>query len=873
MRINLFSFQVRIAALTTCAILFLSINAPSPKQFRSRIASPALMNDPDYETENEPASEREDDSEGRNDWFTFQRAYPFDSVPPDARNKAWKAASKIKLASFTAQATDDWRPIGPSPSNPTFPNWGATSGRVNAVAVSPSSSRIVLAGSSTGGIWRSSDSGASFAPVSDNQTDLAIGSIAFSKSNPSIVYAGMGDTKLGYLGSGVLKSTDEGKSWTRINNNTLPVLGTISKIEVDQSNPNRVYVAQYSKLSNDKVISSGFYISTDGGVNWSRKLAGAPRDFSLAPNDSKTIYVGSMQIEMETDPPAGLYRSTDGGDTWKTFFTFRYDVKRRRDLRVAVAPSNPQTVYAYHGGVEDSFFLARLRVSTNGGTTWNDLGTSGFDTGQFGYNTYLEVDPANEKTMYIGSRDVFRSTDGGVSWTNLTQSFTQDSFGFSYTPFIAKAHPDQHGFAFVPGSPNQFYIGNDGGLYKTVDGGNSFQSLNSSLTLTQFTSIALHPTDPNISYGGTQDNGTQRRFPGLNRWREISTGDGGRIVINPTNPNVVFITYIRGTIYRYSGDGGFVEAQIAWDDSFGEPLNAPRIGFYAPLVGNAIDSTIYFGTWRLFISNNHGDSWFDPSGGMDLTKGITDKAPDVISAIGIGRSNTSVIYTGSAQGRAMVSLDAGATWKEITSGLPDRSITKIVVDPENSATAFMTFSGFKSGHIFKTTDTGATWQDISGNLPDIPTNSILIDPLNPKILYAATDVGVFRSKTGGTSWQPFNEGMPPVVAQDFSAQSNGLIQVATYGRGAFEIVGNTRPTIGNATWDGKKKLKIEGSAFGDQSRVFINGIDRTKYLSSSSDTSVTLKKKANKLGLKAGDNALQLFNSNDVASNTFTLRL
>ncbi|HKP85054.1 MAG TPA: hypothetical protein VJZ26_03090 [Blastocatellia bacterium] len=869
MRFRKFSFLARIASLTICALLIPGGNAPSSKHSPSTIATHA----PAAGTLDEPATERDDDPDGRNDWFVFQRAYPDNSIPPDARRKAWAAASRIKLESFTTQAARGWRSIGPSPSNPTFPNWGLTSGRVNAVAVSPANSRIVLAGSATGGIWRSSDSGASFAPVTDDQADLAVGSLAFSKSNPSIVYAGMGDAKLGYLGSGVLKSTDEGKTWARASNATLPSPGLISKIEVDPSNSNRVFLAQYSKLSENKLTSSGFYISTDGGVSWARKLAGAPRDVSIDPSNSQTIYVGLVRIEKETDPDGGLYRSTDGGSSWKTLFTFEYDLKKRRDIRVAVAASHPQTVYAYHGGTEDDLFLARFRVSTNGGATWTDLGTPGLDTAQFGYNTYLVTDPREEKTVYVGSRDVFRSTDGGLSWANLTRSFSFDGGGFSYNPFDAKAHPDQHAFAFVPGTSNQFYIGNDGGVYKTTDGGNTFQSLNSTLSLTQFTSIALHPTDPTITYGGTQDNGTQRRFTGLDRWYEIATGDGGRVVINPVNPNIVFVTYTRGTIYRYLSDSGYVEGQVAWDDTFNEPIKEPRIAFYPPLVGNGVDSTLYFGTWQLFVSNSLGDSWFSPASGVDLTKGVTEKAPDVLSAIGVGRANTNVIYTGSVQGRAMVSTNTGGTWTDITQGLPDRSITRIIVDPASSATAFITFSGFKAGHIFKTTDTGATWQDISGNLPDIPTNSLLIDPLNPNILYAATDVGVFRSKSGGTSWQPFNNGMPPVIAQDFSARPDGLIQVATYGRGAFEIIGNTRPSISNATWDGKKKLKIEGGGFGDDARVLINGTDRTKFLTSASDTSITLKKKANKLGLNSGDNTLQVINSNDVASRAFTLKL
>ena len=229
-------------------------------------------------------------------------------------------------------------------------NWGLTSGRINTVAVSPANTHVVIAGSSTGGIWRSSNDGNSFVAVSDDQVDLAVGSIAFSKSNPTVVYAGMGDTKAGYLGSGVLKSLDEGRTWSRVSNSSLPSPGTISRIEVDPENANRVYVAQYSKLSGSKVTSSGLYVSTDGGVNWSRLFAGAPRDIVIDPADSRRLYLGLSRIDAATDPAFGLYRSTDRGSTWSVMLTAQFDLNLRRDIRVALSPANPQMLYVYYGG-------------------------------------------------------------------------------------------------------------------------------------------------------------------------------------------------------------------------------------------------------------------------------------------------------------------------------------------------------------------------------------------------------------------------------------------------------------------------------------------------------------------------------------------
>ncbi|HSF22688.1 MAG TPA: hypothetical protein VLE20_00570, partial [Blastocatellia bacterium] len=310
-----------------------------------------------------PPGERDrEDLDGRDDWFYFQRTYPSHALPKDARRAAWDRKRRVEInAPVEASASGNWLPIGPSPTVPAFSNnWGLTSGRVNAIAVSPVNPRVVVAGSSTGGIWRSSNEGNSFIPVTDDQVDLAVGSIAFSKSSPSVVYAGMGDTKLGYLGSGVLKSVDEGRTWSRVSNSSLPSPGTISKIEVDPTNSNRVYVAQYSKLSGSRVTSSGFFISTDGGVNWIRTLAGAPRDIAIDTGNPNRLYLGLSRIDSALDPSFGLYRSTDRGSTWSAVFTDQFDLTQRRDIRVATSSSDQQALYVYYGGWKLGIFGARF---------------------------------------------------------------------------------------------------------------------------------------------------------------------------------------------------------------------------------------------------------------------------------------------------------------------------------------------------------------------------------------------------------------------------------------------------------------------------------------------------------------------------------
>lgn len=818
----------------------------------------------------------EEDTEGRSDWFIFQRAYPANSIPPDARLRAWESRPRYQLDSLVGpQAAQTWHSIGPSPTvSAWLPFWGLTSGRVNSVAVSPTSSSIVLLGSSTGGIWRSTDRGESFVPVSDDQVDLEVGSLAFSKSSPSIAYAGMGDTKGGYLGSGVLKSTDEGKTWARVSNASLPSPGSIAKLEIDPANPNRLYVAQYSRVAAGKITSSGVYVSIDGGINWSRGLAGAPRDVVIDPGDSRVVYAGLSRIDKDADPPFGLYRSTDSGSTWANLFTAaQYDLTKRRDFRVAVSPANPRMIYAYFGGIVGANLDARLRVSTDAGATWTDRSLDTVDTANLGYNTYLVVDPHNALALYVGSRDLFRSTDGGESWTNLTHNFYNIGAGFQYAPGGSATHTDQHALAFSPADPNEYYVGNDGGISKTTDNGETFRSLNATLTLTQFIGISLHPTNPAISYGGTQDNGTQQRSAD-STWREVSTGDGGHAVINPLDPSVVFMTYVRGDIFRFVNDGQTFELQIGSNGTFGESFENPRIAFYPPFVGNGVDATIYFGTSRLFISTNLGNSWFAPSGFLDLTKGNTDAGRDVLSAIAVARSNTNVIYTGSAQGRAMRSTNGGQSWTDVTGGLPDRSITSITVDSSNPSVAYLTVSGFNTGHVFRTTNMGGTWTDVSAGLPDVPASALLVDPGDSNTIYLGTDIGVFRSTTRGNSWRSFNRGMPPVVVHDFSANASGVIQVATYGRGAYELGGaSDRPSIVAVDFNGKKRLTIDGTGFGDSPMVMINGEDRSFRIAESSDTSILLTGKIKKLGLRSGENTVQVVTSDSLSSNVFTIAI
>ena len=738
--------------------------------------------------------EFEGDSEQREDWFMSQRTYPYAELPADARRRAWLSRpGDARGLNGRLSAATEWQSIGPRPTTSYFPgNWGLTSGRINAIAVSPSNPQLVLIGAATGGVWRSIDGGATFAPTSDNQVDLAVGSIAFAPGNDSIVYAGMGDKAGGYLGTGVLKSTDGGQTWTRINNSTLPARGRISAVVVDQNDPNRVYVAQYSRLQGNSTFSSGFWYSTDGGVNWTQNLPGLARDLVRHPAQPNTYYLAMQRVDDGINPTGGVFKSVDAGQTWTRIYTAPFVTLS--NIKIAVSPAAPQNVYVSMG----SGTTGRLEVSADEGATWTNRGAA-FDTGQISYNFYLFVHPTDANTIYVGTRDLWRTLDGGASYTNLTRNFTITG---GYTPTQSRAHPDQHHFYISPTNPNLIYIANDGGLWRSTDGAATFQTLNSTLGLTMFTSLDLHPTDPAKTYGGTQDNGTQRRSGSQTvGWKEFATGDGGQVIVDPVDPNIIYVTYVYHTIFRYTNGGDTHNGTIGSNTVFGND----RVAFYPPFVGNGVNSNLYFGTYRLHVSTNRGASWTAPGGTQDLTNG----GSDTLSAIGVSRSNPDVIYTGSATGRAMVSVNGGTDWTNVNNGLPNRFIKTIIVSPTDSNVAYLTVSGYDSGHVFKTTNAGATWTNINGNLPNIPTNTLLIDPRNPATIYVGTDVGVFRSATDGTNWETFNIGLPPTIITELDAQPGGLMQVSTYGRGAFEInLSRTAKTPFDFDGDGKADVSV-----------------------------------------------------------------
>jgi photosystem II stability/assembly factor-like uncharacterized protein len=602
--------------------------------------------------------------------------------------------------------------------------------------------------------------------VSDGHVDLSIGSIAFAPSNPNVVYAAMGSD---FLGTGVLRSDDAGASWRQVSGPSFSQRGISLRAVVDPANPNRLWVAQTSRQgagSADQAI--GVLRSEDGGATWKNVLSATVTDLLLVPGSAETLLTAVGASPRNALKP-GIYKSVDGGANWTLIRPAGPFFPMTGEFVLGVPPAMPNRYYAY-GGTDVHTHRHVMNVSDDGGATWRSYSNELPSDKPF----YLGLDPSDANTLYLGFRDLYKSTDGGATWRNLTRAVNEKG---QFDPADSTAHVDQHSFAAIPGA---IYAGNDGGVFKSTDGGASFTSLSPTLSLIQAYGVAAHPSDPATLYLGTQDNGLERRAAD-GTWRELVTGDFGSIAFDPNQPSRVISNYLEGQLIVVNERNE--SSNVTFNATFEQPEIRPRIAFIAPFEQSRTRGTLYFGSYRLHVSDDFGQTWSMPAGALDLTAGKSDR----LRAIGISETDRFAIYTGSQEGRVMVSRDGGFTWRDATAGLPQRTVKAFALDPRNASVAHVALSGYGSDHVFVTRDGGATWTAASPGLPDVPVNALLVDPADADVLYAGTDIGVFRRERG-SDWVLFNQGMPHVLVSDFAVTADNRIIAATYGRGAYELV-------------------------------------------------------------------------------------
>ena len=681
----------------------------------------------------------------RDEWFYRQRAYPSGRIPKDARLKAWRQRQALEMgmkaraaspqSSRTASASVPvWTFIGPQDNN----FWGGnSSGRVTALAIDPRSNETVWAGAADGGVWKTTDGGGHWLPMTDSQPTLSTGAIALDPANPDTVYVGTGEGNLSgdsYGGAGILKSTDGGATWVNIPG---PFAGAaFGGLTVSPANSKVLLAA----------CSSGIYRSADSGATWNNVLPGS-LGTAVVFNPANPAMAWAGIGYSYGDPTNGVYQSGDSGQTWTRVTGSAPNTLPPAGqvgrVAIALAPSNPSAVFVGIGELLGASSAAGSGVygSVDAGKNWTLLAQPGYDPNW--YENTVAVSPANASLLIGGGSPLSLSLDAGMTWA----------------PEPSYIHPDQHAVVFSADG-SIVYIGNDGGVYSTTDTANpeaAWADLNATLGVTQFyPGISLNPANIGVAIGGTQDNGTLI-YSGALIWNWVNCGDGGATAIDPANPMNIYIACITGPAVTKSTDGGATNQSmsVGFDTTEGFP--------WPPYI--AIDPTnpvnlYYTGSKRIYQTTNAAVSWQAISG--DLTNG--QGAPSVVA---IAPSDSNTVYAGTQGGLLQVTRNAlstsGVTWTNRTAGLPQRYITAVAVDPSNPSLAYVTVSGFGSGHVFMTPDGGATWLDISGNLPDSPANDLALDPDLDGTIYAGTDAGLFVTSNTGAAWAPLGTGLPNAI--------------------------------------------------------------------------------------------------------------
>ena len=556
----------------------------------------------------------------------------------------------------------------------------------------------------------------------------------------------------------------------------------IGRVLVDYSNSQRVFAAACGNLftANDE---RGVFRSEDGGQSWQRVLylndSTSAIDLVQHPTNPLILYaamwerIRGLTYRRSFGLSSGIWKSSDGGTTWNEMMTGLPHGSNVGRIGLAIAKSSPNILYAFYD--LDNTDVAVYK-SLNGGQSWTRTSDAALYNNNSNFGWYLgqiRVDPVNPNRVFVMGVNIFKTENGGTSWTSPQSDI----------------HVDHHAMLFDAAN-SRIIEGNDGGLYTSANNGNSWTKINN-MPLTQFYAIDIDYQLPGRIYGGTQDNNSIRTLTGaVNDWEPILGGDGMYTLVDYTNSNTIYAEYQWGNLFR-SDDGGSNMNYISG------PMAADRVNWSAPLAMHPVNpSILYFGTYRIWKSTNKGNSWQAVSN--DLTAGINNYFYSV-TTIAISPINPSIIIAGTGDGRVHISTNNGQTWQYISHGLPVRWVTKVAADPFNAQTIYVTLSGFRWDeplpHVFKSTNLGFSWTDITGNLPEFPVNDIALDPGLPGRIIVATDAGVYGTENGGQSWHWIWNDLPPVpvCALKIHAPSRTIV-AGTYGLSSYTASLDDLPT-------------------------------------------------------------------------------
>lgn len=665
-------------------------------------------------------------------------------------------------------AAQTWESLGPAPIDTS----GGYAGRVSAIATSATDPDLYYAGGADGGVWKTTNGGASWQPLTDHMPTSAIGAIVVDPTDHSVVYVGTGEANYANhsrYGLGIYRTVDGGATWAHLAEDTFAGR-TFSKLVIDPLEPGTLYAA-VARAGGFPLLAAakghpgaagpvGVFKSTDSGQTWTHLTTGIPAveasDIAIDRQNPSTLYAAIGNVFGHASN--GVYKSPDGGATW-TRLAGGLPTGTVGRISLDVSPSSPSTLYALYTNPSTSTGGSATNIggfrSDDGGLTWTPRGS--VDQATYGwYLSCVSVKPDDPNTVFYG----------GLRAARLVGS----------TPStVTPPHVDLHAFAWD--AAGRLLSGNDGGVHRTTTLGNSWTSLNTNLSTGQlYAGVSTHPTNDEYLLGGFQDNGTNRRTGSTTAWPHLLGGDGGWTQVDQANPLRLFAEF-QGTpnIYRSTNGGSsfnWVGSDISGRNCFLPPF----------LIDPTNSSIMYFATERIFRSTDGGSNWSARSG--DLTDGT-----GAIRSLAIAPSNPSYLYASTNDGNVLVSTDAGLTFTLILDDHPGwpRVTRELFIDPTDERTVYLATAYFGQTQIRRSHDAGQTWEALDENLPDIPVNVVAVDVRRePPVIYAGTDAGVLRSVDEGASWRPYLAGFPTACVIDMVLDpARERLIVATQGRGTW----------------------------------------------------------------------------------------
>ena len=680
-------------------------------------------------------------------------------------------------------------------------------GRATDVEGVPGDPNIVYVGTASGGVWKTTNGGTTWKPLFDAMPTLSIGDLALEPGNPEVIYVGTGEANVRNsvsFGRGMYKSTDGGTSWRFIG---LGDTRHIARVMVDPRDVRTVYVCAVGHIGGPNA-ERGVFVTRDGGETWSKSLFTDDRhgcaDLDVDPVNPNRVYAVMWHFDRKQwtftsgSEQGGIYASTDGGRNWKKLSGGLPKLLGR--VGIKVAPSRPSTLYALTES-RDGYVWR----SDDYGSTWRATSQDAATMCRGYYYSDLRVDPQNHDRVYAIACQFSYSIDGGRNFIR----------------FSGNIHGDHHGLWIDPTDPRRLWQVNDGGIAVSNDQGATWRFPNQ-FPLAQFYQVHADNREPFYFLGGgLQDNGnwlgpSRTREPQgilVDDWRLVSYGDGYYQTSHPDDPDFIVSESQGGMIWRThmkTLEQQDISPQPRRND--GGPVNALkyRFNWNAPVVASPHDGKIiYFGAQVLFRSKDFGSTWetispdltkndttrHGPAGGPVITEATTAEYYNTLYSVAESPAQRGIIWAGADDGVLQVTRDDGKTWTRVDQNVrgvgPEAVVSHIEPSRSSACTAYATFErhfmdDYKP-YAYRTTDCGATWTSIAGNLPDMAYLQVLReDPKNPQVLYAGTEIGLYVSVTGGTSWFRLGGNLPAVPVHEVlvHGRENDLI-VGTHARGIW----------------------------------------------------------------------------------------